>query len=127
MLELSSENNGNPIIIGLTTDCSKMSIGTSKNRLNKEDLEKIDIINNILSSLKNNGIESRIYAIDANDKKEIVLQLQDDQKTVYIGDGSDLNTRALYLKKILENEVGHSGTIYVNGDLDESYVYFKEQ
>ena len=127
MLELSSENNGNPIIIGLTTDCSKMSIGTSKNRLNKEDLEKIDIINNILSSLKNNGIESRIYAIDASDKKEIVLQLQDDQKTVYIGDGSDLNTRALYLKKILENEVGHSGTIYVNGDLDESYVYFKEQ
>ena len=61
--------------------------------------------NNILAVLKSNEIESRIYAIDANDKKEIVLQLQDDQKTVYIGDGSDLNTRALYLKKFQKTKL----------------------
>ena len=95
--------------------------------MNQKDLEKIEIINNIISTLKSNEIENRISALDVTDKKEIVLQLQDDQKTVYIGDGSDLTTRSLYLKKILENEAGHSGTIYVNGDLDENYVYFKEQ
>ena len=40
ILELSNENNGDPVIIGLTTDCSKFSIGESKIRLNQDDLEK---------------------------------------------------------------------------------------
>lgn len=104
-----------------------MSIGESKIRLNQKDLERIEVVNNILATLKSNDIENKVSAVDVTDKKEIVLQLQDDQKTVYIGDGSDLTTRCLYLKKVLENEAGHSGIIYVNGDLDNKYVYFKEQ
>ena len=104
-----------------------MEIGKKKIRLSQNDLEKIEVINEILATLKSNEIENRVYSVDVTDKKDIVLQLQDDQKTVYIGDGTDLTTRCLYLKKVLENEAGHSGTIYVNRDLDESYVYFKEQ
>ena len=87
----------------------------------------MEVVNHILATLKSNDIENKVSAVDVTDKKEIVLQLQDDQKTVYIGDGSDLTTRCLYLKKVLENEAGHSGIIYVNGDLDNKYVYFKEQ
>ena len=76
---------------------------------------------------KNNEVKNKISSIDASDKKEFILQLEEDKKTVYIGDGSDINTRVLYMKKILEAEAGNSGIIYVNGKLDERYAYFKEQ
>ena len=104
-----------------------MSIGNSKIRLNKEDLEKLEVTNNIISALKSNDIQNKINTIDVGNKQDIILQLDEDQKTVHIGSGDDLNTRVLYMKKILETESGRSGIIYVNGDLDESYVYFKEQ
>ena len=127
ILEVNSENNGTPVIIGLSTDCSSLSIGNSKIRLNEEDLEKIEILNNIISTLKSNGVENKITTIDVENKEDIILQLDEEQKSVHIGNGEDLNTRVLYIKKILETESGRSGIIYVNGDLDESYVYFKEQ
>ena len=127
ILEVNKENNGKTILIGLSTDCSELSIGNSKIRLNKEDLEKLEITNNIISALKSNDINNKINTIDVGNKEDIILQLDEDQKTVHIGNGDDLNTRVLYMKKILETESGRSGIIYVNGDLDENYVYFKEQ
>ncbi len=127
VLEVSSENNGDPIIIGLVTDCSSLSVGNTKIRLNKQDLEKLEVVNNIIASMESNGVSNRIYTINVENKDDFVLQLDDDKKSVHIGDGSNLNTRILYMKKILESEIGHSGVIYVNGDLDESYVYFREQ
>ena len=127
ILEVNKENNGKIILIGLSTDCSELSIGNSKIRLNKEDLEKLEVTNNIISALKSNDIQNKINTIDVGNKQDIILQLDEDQKTVHIGSGDDLNTRVLYMKKILETESGRSGIIYVNGDLDESYVYFKEQ
>ncbi len=127
VLELNNQNNGTPVILGLSTDFSELSIGKTKIRLNDKDLEKLDIVNNIMSSMKSNGIQNKIYSVDVSQENDFVLGLDDDQKTVHIGDGDDLNTRVLYMKKILEVEAGHSGIIYVNGDLNENYVYFKEQ
>ena len=127
ILEVNGNNNGTPIIIGLTTDFSELSIGKSKIRLNQEDLEKLDIVNNILATLNSNNVENQITSIDVTDKKNFVLNLESDGKEVYIGDGSDLNTKILYMKKILESEANHNGIIYINGKLDEGYVYFKEQ
>ena len=127
VLEVNGVNNGDPIITGLITDCSSLSIGNTKIRLNKEDLEKLEIINNILASFESNGVLNRIYTINAEDKNNIILNLNDDQKTIYIGNGTDLNTKVLYAKKMLENEAGHSGIIFVNGDLNEGHAYFREQ
>ncbi|MCI8310256.1 MAG: hypothetical protein HFJ45_08920 [Clostridia bacterium] len=52
--------------------------------------------------------------------------LENENKTVYLGNCKDLNTRILYMKAILEKESGKSGEIYINADLDTGYVYFKE-
>lgn len=127
ILEINKENNGSPIIIGLSTDLSDLSIGNTKIRLNNEDLKRIEVINNIMLALKNNGVENKINTIDVENKEDFILQLDEENKSVHIGDGSNLNTRVLYMKKILELEKEHSGIIYVNKDLDENYVYFKEQ
>ena len=127
ILEINKENNGKTIIIGLSTDCSNLSIGNTKIRLNSEDLEKIEVVNNIMFALNSNGIKNKINTIDVNNKDDFVLQLDEEHKIVHIGNGNDLNTRVLYMKKILEVENEHNGIIYVNGNLDESYVYFKEQ
>ena len=78
-------------------------------------------------------VENYVKTLTPNDvylfasKNNIILNLNDDQKTIYIGDGTDLNTKVLYAKKMLENEVGHSGIIFVNGDLNEGHAYFREQ
>lgn len=127
ILEVNSINNGNPILIGIITDFSELSIGNSKIRLEQTDLEKLDVVNNIVETIKSNNIENSITSIDITDKKNFILHLENDGKEVYFGDGNDINTKVLYMKKILESEAGHTGIIYMNGNLDEGYVYFKEQ
>ncbi|MBR1540122.1 MAG: FtsQ-type POTRA domain-containing protein [Clostridia bacterium] len=127
ILEVNTNHNGTPIMIGLTTDFSELSIGNSKIRLNQNDLEKLDTVNNIISTIRSNNIENVITSIDVTDKKNFILHLDNDGKEVYLGDGSDMNTKVLYMKKILESEAGNTGIIYINGNLDEGYVYFREQ
>ena len=127
ILEINSENNGSPIIIGFATDFSSLSIGTSKIRLESKDLEKLKIVNNILEALESNDVKNVITSVDVTDKNDIILNLEDDRKSVHLGDGTELNTKVLYMKKILEKEVENTGIIFINGNLDEGYVYFKEQ
>ena len=127
LLEVNTASIEKTIIAGFSTDFSKLSIGNTKIRLNQKDLEKLDIVNNILASFKNNNIENKVNSIDITDKKDFVLFMGDEGKEVHIGDGSDINTRILYMKEVLEIESGHTGIIYINGNLDEGYVYFREQ
>ena len=127
ILEVSTESNNNPIIIGLITDFSDLSIGNTKIRLEKEDLEKLEVVNNIFLALKSNGVENKITSVDITNRKNFILILEEENKTVYIGDGTDLNTRVLYMKKILQAESGNKGIIFIDNNLDEGYVYFKEQ
>jgi len=127
ILEVNSVCLESPIILGFSTDFSALSIGNTKIRLNQKDLEKLDMVNQILSNFKSNNVENTVNSIDVSDKKDFVLRLDGEGKEVHLGDGSDINTRVLYMKKILESEAGHTGIIYINGNLDEGYVYFKEQ
>ena len=47
-------------------------------------------------------------------------------KTVYLGNASDINTRMLYLKGIIEEEKGIEGEVIINGELNsERGVIFK--
>lgn len=127
ILEVSNQKIEGPILIGLVTEFSELSIGSSPIRLKQEDLEKLEVLNNILSTLKNNGVENIITSIDITNKKDFILKLENEGKEIHIGDGTDFNTKALYIKKILEFEEEHNGIIYINKDLDDGYVYFKEQ
>ena len=79
-----------------------------------------------MATVKGNSIDNVITSVDMSDSRNYILHLDSENKTVYLGDCKDLNTRILYLKAILEKESGHNGEIYINADLDSGYVYFKE-
>ena len=44
---------------------------------------------------------------------------------MYLGDASSINERILWLKTILEKEKKNKGEIFINGDLNDSRIYFK--
>lgn len=49
-------------------------------------------------------------------------------KTVYLGNASDINTRMLYLKGIIEEEKGIEGDVIINGELNsERGVIFRRK
>ena len=128
ILEINSETKDVPIILGATTDFTNLATGNEEDvtRLNDEDLEKLSVVNNIMEVSKNNDIDGLISRIDISDDKNYIVYLDSESKTVYLGDCSDLNTRILYMKAIVKKESGITGEIFVNGDLNTEYVYFRE-
>lgn len=123
MLEISNEKLEIPILIGVTTDLSNIKAG---NRINTEDLKKMDTVIKIYETAKRNGIDNLITKIDISNDKNYTLILEAEGKTAYLGDCSELNTRMLYLKDMLVKEKGNSGEIFLNVDLNEQRVRFRE-
>lgn len=124
ILDKSSEKKDVPILLGIITDVSELNIG---NRLNVKDLTKIDTVNRICESANNNGVLPLISKIDISDSKNYTLYLESEKKTVYLGTGSNLNTRLLFVNAIIEQEQGIEGEIFVNVDLNNDNVYFREK
>ena len=125
VLDISSSKKDVPILIGITTDVSELN--QKGNRLSKEDLSKFDILNKIYETANNNGILPLIDKIDISDTKNYTLHLDSEMKIVYLGNCSDLNTRMLYVNAIIEQEKGIEGEIFVNVDLNEQNVFFREK
>ena len=121
MLEISNERLEIPILIGITTDLSNIKAG---NRINVEDLKKMNTVIKIFETASSNEIGNLITKIDISDDKNYTLILETEGKTVYLGDCSELNTRILYLKSILEEEKGVNGELFLDVDLNEQKVHF---
>lgn len=128
ILELSSEPQNVPAILGVTTDLSNITSDTEEKtiRLNDVDLKKLSTVNSIMENAKTNDIDGIITRIDMANDKDYIVYLDSENKIVYLGNCSDLNTRILYVKSIVREEAGRKGEIFVNGNLNSSYVYFKE-
>ena len=122
MLEISNEALEVPILIGFTTDLSNIKAG---NRINVEDLEKMNMVIKIFETVKSNDMGHLVSKIDISNEKNYTIILESEGKKVYLGDCSDLNTRILYLKAILEKSAGRSGEIFLNVDLNTQDVYFR--
>lgn len=122
MLDISNERLEIPILVGFTTDLSNIKAG---NRIEIEDLKKMEAIIKIYEEAKLNELNQLITKIDVSDTKNFTLIMEGEGKTVYLGDGSDLNTRMLCLKSILEANQGKSGEIFLNVDLNSEKVYFR--
>ncbi len=122
ILEISSQKQDMPILLGLTTDVSNIKEGQ---RINVEDLKKMDMVIKICEIAKSNDLKDLITQIDISDDKNYTIFLEKEGKKVYLGDCSDLNTRMLYLKSILEASSGKSGEIFLNVDLNSDNVYFR--
>ncbi len=122
MLEISNEKLDIPILLGFTTDLSNIKAG---NRINIEDLKKMDMVIKIYEATKSNELGHLITKIDISDEKNYIIILESEGKKVYLGDCSDLNTRLLYLKAILEKSPGKKGEVFLNVDLNSQNVYFR--
>ena len=97
---------------------------SEENLINGKKLDKIDVDKlNDLSKIK-----EILSQIDDLELSEIKINIKKENKKIYIGDSSNLSNKALYIKKILENEKEHSGTIFINGNLNEGFKpYFREE
>ena len=123
ILEISNEKLEVPVLVGFTTDLSNITAG---NRLNKEDLEKMNTVIKLYEIAKINDLASLITKIDISNDKNYTIILEGEGKTVYLGDGSDLNARMIHLITILDATKGKKGEIFLNVDLNSQKTYFRE-
>lgn len=124
ILEISEEASQVPIIVGYTTKEEDIKLG---NRLNEEDLEKLGTVLKIVESANVNSIGELITRIDITNKQDYKLILENEKKTIYIGDASNLSNRMLYVKAVIEAEAGLEGEVFANGDLNSEKVFFREK
>ena len=126
ILEISEDSGGLPILEGADTLEENIQPG---NRLNINDLKKLEIVIQIMKIATENEIANKITGIDFSNKNEYILYFANEKKTAYLGDGSNLNTKMLYIKEIMEKyETGKEGSIFVNGDFNNKFkAYFREK
>lgn len=128
ILEYAKDKLDVPVITSAKTDFTTLRAEDSTSRLCEDDLNSLGNILKIISMMKDYELYSYIDGFDIGDSDDIKLKLNKEQqnKIVYFGDCSDLNTRVLYLIEILKDTKGEKGQIFINGDLNEDYIYFRE-
>ena len=135
ILEFSDEKLDFPIIYKPKTNLENIKSTYTENkvtaRLTETDLNSIGLLLQVKDIMKDYEMDSFIVGFTISDENDLVVNLNEKQnnKKVYLGDCSDLNTRILYLKEILDKTKGEKGEIFINGSLnkDEHEVYFRKQ
>ena len=121
ILETSSEEQE---LITLTGMEYKETDQALQNRLNEADLEKMEKILHIIEELNKIDLKESITKIET--ENDLIVHLNDDKLTINFGNATDLSNKMLYVKAIIEQEQGNSGTIFVNGNLNNGFKpYFK--
>ncbi len=123
ILEVSNEKLDVPIIEGYTTNIEELEVA---NRLNKEDLTRLEMILKIVEFKESNEILEKINRINIEDKQNYTLKMEEEKKTVYLGNASNLSSRMLYLKAVLEDTKGLTGEIFISGDLVKEKAFFRQ-
>lgn len=125
ILEISEDNKGLPIILNSSTAEQEVSLNQ---RLNDEDLGKLEDVLKIMSSAKENNLDTEVTNIDISNKNEYIIYLEQENKYVHLGDSSNLSNKMLYVVAILEKEKENAGDIFVNGDLNNKFQpYFRQK
>lgn len=123
MLEISSIKKEIPILLGTTTSKENYKQG---NRLNTEDLQKLGTAIKIMSVAQTHNIANLITTIDITNSEDYKLRLEQEKKTVYLGDCSYLETRIASLLSILNNEKDIEGEVFINMNINVRKPYFRE-
>lgn len=118
ILEISEQKLDLPVIQGVSTDQNEIVAG---NRLNCEDLLKLQTVIQIMNICKNYGLQDKISSIDIKSKDNYILFLEEDKKKINLGNESNLSNKMLYVSTILKENEGKEGTIYVNGDINNNF------
>ena len=123
-VEISKEKLELPIITGYATKEEDIQLGE---RLCTEDLQKLDDILQIMKAAESNEIANIVTKINISDKQDYVLELKSEKKTVHVGDTSNLSTKMLYIKEIIEQNKKIEGEILVNTDLNNKWDIFRKK
>ena len=125
ILQIAQESLDLPILKGYITSEEDILEG---NRLCNDDLEKLETVIKIMQAIKDGEIEQSITSIDITNKQEYSVYIESEKKVIYLGDGSNLTDKILYVKAILEAEKENEGEIFLNGDLNNKFQpYFREK
>lgn len=125
ILENSAEKKAVPTIVGLKiTEDDLMK----KSRLEGKDIETLNKILKIIEAAKIINIDNIITEINTENETDYVLYIESEAKTIYMGDTSNLTNKMLYIQKILQNEKGKSGKVFVDKDMTTGFKpYFREE
>lgn len=115
-----------PVINGISTSDEQVEEGK---RLEEKDLEKLEVVLKIMNIAKENELDSKITTIDINNENDYIIVIQEELKTIHLGDALNLNNKILYALSIIEKERGKEGIIFVNGDYSSKKFqpYFREK
>lgn len=123
IIEVAEEKKSLPLLIGMTT---KEENYKENNRLEEQDLNKLNLILKIMNAASISGIETLISSIDVSEINNVKINLETEGKIAYLGDCSNLSHRMQWIKTILENRQRIDGEIIVDMDLNTKDPYFRE-
>ena len=107
------------------TELANIKVGEKLSESDIKDIEDIsNIIKNYIYTIKSDIEISEAYY---NEKIGYVVNLSQEKKVVYLGDKNKMETKILYLKKIIEQEKGIEGEIFLNKDFKDKFPVFKEK
>ena len=118
ILEISEKAQKIPTIKGISTDPSEIVEG---NRLNVQDLEKLEVVIQIMDICKNYEINKKVTSINIEDKSNYIIYMKKEKKEIYLGDSSNLNNKIMYIPALLKANKKKEGIIYLNGDLNNGF------
>ncbi len=125
ILEIAQNELNLPIIYGFTTAEENITAG---NRIVDEDLTTLETILRIMSAMKESELAEKVTSIDISNKNDYSIYMQEEKKTIHLGDASNLSNKMLYVMAILEQEKDVEGEIFANGDLNNGFrIYFRQK
>lgn len=99
ILEISENPLQLPIIKGYSS--TNLCAG---NRMNVEDLEKLEIVIQIMEAAKSNNIKDLIESIDISNANNFILEIPSEGKTVQFGDAFNINVKILWIVDLITRE-----------------------
>lgn len=122
MLEISEAPLEVPVITGFSTSNEEIKVG---NRLNVDDLNKLDDVIKIIEASKNSTLADIITEIDITNSFNYILTIASEGKTIQFGDLSNVNIKLQMAGKVMNFEKDKKGEIYFQEDGKKTV--FKEQ
>lgn len=124
ILEKNSKSANVPIIEGFSTDQNTLLNST---RIQNDDIPYLNAMLKIMNTAKKENFSNLITKIII-ENDEYTLELESENKKVYLGDSSDIVNKMAYLKVILKQESGNTGEVFLNGDLNNGFKpFFREE
>ena len=109
MLEITETALQLPIISGYVTKEEKIKEG---NRLELEDLKKLEDVIKIVELAKNTSLGAKITQIDIQDSNNYILTIASEGKTVQFGNNTNIKIKILKIEAVLEETKEEEGEIY---------------